>query len=104
MSSFHFFDREEDVAIVQKKLPHWSQVGAMPFITWRTADSLPAVALNRIADERAQLLASLGLDPAGDWKQQLEKLPAINRSRLQWSLFEIWDRQLDSGAGDGAVG
>jgi hypothetical protein len=32
---FHLFDHDADVAIVHRKLPHWSQPGTVAFITWR---------------------------------------------------------------------
>ena len=38
---FHLFDREGEVLIVERRLPHWSQAGAICFITWRTLDSMP---------------------------------------------------------------
>lgn len=35
------------------RLPHWTQAGAISFITWRTADSLPRLVLERLAAGRA---------------------------------------------------
>ena len=37
----HLFDSDADVFIVERKLPHWSQAGAVAFLTWRTHDSMP---------------------------------------------------------------
>lgn len=34
----HLFDRDADVVIIERRLPHWAQAGAITFITWRTAD------------------------------------------------------------------
>jgi hypothetical protein len=36
---FRLFDYDADVAIVERKLPHWSQAGTVAFITWRTNGS-----------------------------------------------------------------
>ena len=47
MLPFHLFDPEADVQIVERRLPHWSQAGAVCFLTWRTIDSLPKDVLDR---------------------------------------------------------
>ena len=49
MHDFQFFDPEQDVAVVHKRLPHWSQPGTIAFITWRTGDSLPKELLKQLA-------------------------------------------------------
>ncbi len=100
MRDFQFFDPTQDLAIAYKKLPHWAQAGTMTFITWRTADSLPAAALERFVAERDRQIRAAGLDPASDWKRELAKQPAAERGQLHWALFESWDRCLDAGAGD----
>ena len=94
-----FFDREQDHSIVWKRLPHWTQAGAITFITWRTADSMPKEVLNRWMWERDEFLRKNGLDPTGDWKQALSQLPPKARGRIRWWLFNEWDRRLDDGAG-----
>ncbi len=99
MNQFQFFDPRQDITIATKSLPHWAQAGTVCFITWRTADSLPAEVLNRLTRERIALFDSFGLDSSADWKQQLAKLPLSQRGRVQWLLFSAWDQQLDSGAG-----
>jgi len=99
MRDFQFFDRNQDLSIVYKKLPHWSQTATMTFITWRTADSLPAVVLNEIKEQRDEMIRACGLDPSVDWKRDLAARPADERGRLQSALFESWDKHLDAGAG-----
>jgi REP element-mobilizing transposase RayT len=103
MADFQFFDPNQEIGIAYKSLPHWAQAGTLCFITWRTADSLPAAALESITCRRANLLKSYGLDPKGDWKRELANLPPADRGRVKWSLFESWDRQLDAGAGAGLL-
>lgn len=39
---FSLFDPDEDVEIGKRNLPHWQQAGKTYFITFRTADSIPA--------------------------------------------------------------
>jgi len=43
-----FFDRSQDDWVSERLLPHWAQAGAVCFITWRTADSLPAHVLRQM--------------------------------------------------------
>ncbi len=100
MPDLQFFDRHQDFTVVWGKLPHWAQVGTVCFITWRTADSLPSVFQERITCERQRLLRDNGLDPEGDWKEALSKLPDTDRGRVQWGLYRIWDDCLDLGRGD----
>jgi REP element-mobilizing transposase RayT len=99
MDRLQFFDPKQSHTIAWKKLPHWAQAGTVCFITWRTADSLPAVVIARLAEERRRLLRTLGLNPEGEWRRDLAKLPPVDRDRAQWSLFAAWDEVLDHGAG-----
>ena len=94
-----FFDPQQDRTIVCHNLPHWMQAGTVCFITWRTADSLPADVQQRITLERRRLLLDRGIDPDGDWRSDLAKLPAVDRGHVQWGLFRIWDGALDQGHG-----
>jgi hypothetical protein len=59
---FCLFDDEADVAVVQRKLPHWSQPGTVAFITWRTLDSMvgksPLGKIGRQNDPLANLRGS----------------------------------------------
>jgi putative transposase len=99
MDQFQFFDPKQEFSVTFKALPHWTQAGTITFITWRTADSLPKSALDRLAGERLELLSRFGLDPTGDWKRQLARLQPLVRGRIQWKLFTVWDELLDNGAG-----
>ena len=100
MKGFQFFDPKQDVAVAYKNLPHWAQTATLSFITWRTADSLPSSVLQQITEEREELIRNFGLDPHDDWKQEMAQLAPADRGRIQWSLFEVWDEQLDRGAGE----
>lgn len=94
-----FFDPQQDRSIVWRNLPHWMQAGTVVFITWRCADSLPVEVHERITLERRRLLLDRGIDPGDDWKAALAKLPQVDRGRVQWGLFRIWDGALDQGRG-----
>jgi hypothetical protein len=73
---FHLFDPASEVHIVERRLPHWSQAGALCFITWRTQDSMPKPVLDRWFEERANWLRKNGIDSAdSDWRRHLDRLP-----------------------------
>jgi type I restriction enzyme R subunit len=57
-SRIQFFDRSQDYAVVERRLPHWSQAGTIAFITWRTWDSMPVDVVKRWHVEREQWLRS----------------------------------------------
>jgi type I restriction enzyme R subunit len=48
-----FFNPYEPIAIHTRRLPHWQQPGALVFLTWRLADSLPGPLLASWQAERA---------------------------------------------------
>jgi REP element-mobilizing transposase RayT len=57
------FDPKQDFAIVERRLPHWSQAGTTAFITWRTWDSIPEAVLNEWLAERDEWLRRHGIEP-----------------------------------------
>ena len=99
MAELQFFDPKQEFTVVSKTLPHWAQAGTVCFITWRTADSLPAAVQDELTRERQEMLRKFGIDPQGDRQVELGKLPVPDRARLQWSLFSAWDERLDSALG-----
>src|SRR5262245_59880354 len=97
---FQLFDHEAEVRIVERKLPHWSQAGAICFIAWRTVDSLPQVVLEQWYGERSRWLRKHGIDPADPcWQEQLERLdPTLARFFLDCLCYR-WQDGLDAGHG-----
>ena len=55
---FNTFDREAEIEIRERKLPHWFQVGVAMFVTFRTADSIPKRVLLRWQRELVEWLKS----------------------------------------------
>jgi REP element-mobilizing transposase RayT len=100
MKELAFFDRQQSYSVAWKTLPHWAQAGTLCFITWRTADSLPAAAVKRVVRQREEVLRCAGIAPNTDWKTALTKLPPSMRVRTQWSLFALCDRELDRNFGE----
>src|SRR5947208_16998375 len=63
------FDPKADVLIDEHCRPHWSQAGAVVFITFRTADSIPRIVIERWDREQREWLAARGYDAAHDCSQ-----------------------------------
>ena len=61
---FHALDREAEIEWTERNLPHWFQVDAAMFVTFRTADSLPKEVILRWHRELQ------------DWLE-IQKLPAV---------------------------
>src|ERR1017187_1515408 len=69
------FDPEAELFIVERRLPHWSQPGAMAFITLRTHDSMPKQVLDHWFEDRARWLQAHGINPTTpDWREKLLQL------------------------------
>ena len=94
MLPFHLFDRDADVAVVERRLPHWSQAGTIAFITWRTNDSMPATVLRQWFGDRDRWLRAHGIDPSrSNWHEMLKQL---DRRLLTAFLEAFWNRWQDA--------
>ena len=82
------FDPRDEYSVVERRLPHWSQAGAIAFITWRTWDSMPAKVIDTRLAERDEILKRLGapvlvslremkehLAEQDEYERALQKLP-----------------------------
>lgn len=72
---FGFFDPKQPYSVSYGDLPHWDQPGATSFITFRTADSLPASVVNRWLQERDEWLRRHDIVPSSDWRTALRQRP-----------------------------
>ncbi|MBA3484634.1 MAG: transposase [Pirellulales bacterium] len=107
-SRIQVFDPQQGFAVVERRLPHWSQAGAIAFITWRTWDSIPAQVLESWLTERDAWLKRHGIsshlaprDGASrgarrlHWRDQLHSLdPAVVRE-FQRHFSDRWNEDLD---------
>jgi type I restriction enzyme R subunit len=91
-----FFKRDAEYSIKERRLPHWSQAGAIAFITWRTHDSMPIEVLDRWHIDRARWLSSHHIDATqATWREQLELLPSAKAHEF-YDLFDNrWHDALD---------
>lgn len=99
-ADLRFFDRNDAYSVSCGRLPHWDQAGTVVFITWRTADSMPRDVLRRWIAERNRFLQDNGLDPFGDWRDQLKTCPTSLSQQVRWHLMERFDGHLDGCHGE----
>jgi putative transposase len=77
------FDPNSEYAVVERKLPHWSQAGTVCFITFRTEDSMPREVLERWHADRVEWLRRHGVDGSSDdWKERLKGLDGRQRAEF----------------------
>jgi type I restriction enzyme R subunit len=104
MRELHFFDPNRDIAILERRLPHWSQPGVVCFITFRTADSFPKELLIRFQADRRHWLRCHKIDPdAANWREQLQKCEQEVQHDFFRTFSTRWHATLDRGAGECAL-
>jgi REP element-mobilizing transposase RayT len=91
---FHLFDRDAEVQIVDRRLPHWSQRGAICFITWRTNDSMPKAVVTEWLGDRAKWLRAHDIAP--DDLMWRSKLMQLDRHVVKVFLETFWNRWHDA--------
>ena len=74
------------------RLPHWEKEGAIYFITFRLADSLPKSVLDRIESERQAIVKTAN--------QLHRALSSDERKRIQRLSTPVIEQFLDKGAGE----
>jgi REP element-mobilizing transposase RayT len=98
---FHFFNPNEPVDVTQRHLPHWEQRDAYYFITYRTADSIPANVLEQWQRDRNAWLLCHGIDPTQeDWQRDVEQLPEAVHREFYSTFTTKWHEHLDDCHGD----
>lgn len=95
------FDPDAGVDITHRFLPHWFQTGATYFVSFRTADSMPASVLQRWLDERRAWLSAHGINPDDpDWHGSLQKLAPESRAVYHRTFTSAFHDHLDAGHGE----
>ena len=93
----HYFDREAEYAVFDRRLPHWTQAGALCFITFRACDSMPKEVVKRWCDERNAWLRKHGVDPESNhWSDQLRSLDKVKQIEFYRTFSTCWHEHLDS--------
>jgi len=94
---FRVFEPKDDVLVVERRLPHWSQAGTICFITLRSFDSLPKPVVDAWLRERNEFLRRHGINPlAENWRQQLTELSLELKHDLDRVFSKKWHDELDA--------
>ncbi len=94
---FRTFEAKDDVLVVNRRLPHWSQAGTICFITFRSFDSLPKPVVDAWQRERNEFLRRHGINPrAKNWRQQLAELSPKIKAAFERTLSNKWHDNLDA--------
>jgi putative transposase len=76
--------------------PHWSQVGAVVFISFRTHDSIPREVLQRWERGKRDWLQRRGYGPAKHWSVLLPTLTEKDRAEFQKQFHRCREDFLDT--------
>ncbi len=68
-SGFRALAPDVPIRFYRRHLPHWRQVGATYFVTFRLADSMPQSKLNQLSEEREIWLRAHPTPNEADWEQ-----------------------------------
>ena len=91
------FAPSAEFSIQERCKPHWSQAGAIVFITFRLADSIPAVVIDRWDRERVDWLHRAGHPEATtlNWKSIAHSLEQKLKDTFQRQFRQTHERFLD---------
>jgi putative transposase len=92
------FDPKAELLIAETCRPHWSQAGAIVFVTFRTHDSIPADALELWKRQKQDWLARRGFANI-HWTEALTKLSSKDRSRFNIEFNRRREDFLDANRG-----
>ncbi len=103
--TFHALDREAEITISYRNMPHWFQVGAAMFITFRTADSLPRDVILRMRHELeewltdkkfpVELAAFISEVKPPNHEHLLDTLSEADRKQFRKLADQLFHRALD---------
>ena len=94
-----FYDPEKNIDHRRRRLPHWQQSGAVSFITFRLADSIPAKSLNAWDNERRIWLLHRLPSASGDLSDVLSQLTETDRRDYLRRFGKQFHDLLDTGHG-----
>ena len=99
---FELFDPKSEFDVNYScNLPHWHQVGATYFITFRTDDSIPVSLARSWYRRRDDWLRRHGIDPqTSDWRKALNGLSRDSRQEFHETFSRQFLDYLDQGYGD----
>ena len=90
------FDPKSELFINHRLRPHWSQAGAIVFVTFRTKDSIPREVLQRWEREKNEWLDQRALRNGKFWKDVLGYLDGKMRADFDRQFNRSREDYLDS--------
>ncbi len=90
------FDPKAELLIHEHCRPHWSQAGAVVFITFRTQDSIPDEVLERWEREKQEWLRLRGHDSVKHWSVIVPTLTEKERADFQKNFNRCREEFLDT--------
>ncbi|GAB5406119.1 MAG: transposase [Aureliella sp.] len=88
------FDPKAELQIAEHFRPHWSQAGAIVFITFRTHDSIPREVLDRWEREKQDWMRRLGHDE--HWSKALPFLTVEKQRQFKRQFSRVREDFLDT--------
>jgi type I restriction enzyme R subunit len=90
------FDPAGELLIHEHCRPHWSQAGAVVFITFRTHDSIPAAVIKRWDCEKQEWLSTRGLSAGKPWREVVPELSETHRLEFHKTFDRVQETYLDT--------
>jgi putative transposase len=102
MSPFRFVNTDIAPDVTHRRLPHWEQPEVCYFLTFRTADSLPANVASLYREKRLHWLQTKGIHPTSptiNWQELISKLAPPELREYQQEFSREFHHLLDAGYG-----
>ena len=90
------FDPKGELLVHEHCRPHWSQAGAVVFITFRTHDSIPREVVERWNREKQEWLRLRGLETEAHWSSVVPKLPEVEQAAFRKQFNRSRETFLDT--------
>lgn len=92
----NLFDPKADLIISERLRPHWSQAGAVVFVTFRTADSIPKEVLSRWEREKNAWMRRHGMPTDLQWSDFLPQLDKTLQGKFRREFNRCRESFLDT--------
>lgn len=90
------FDPSAELLVEERLRPHWAQAGAIVFVTFRTADSIPRSVLSRWDREKDDWMKRHGMPQHLRWSEFLTELDVSLQSEFRTAFTRKQEDFLDS--------
>ena len=81
--NYRFLEQDQRIEIYRSHMPHWRQEGALYFVTFRLADSIPESVLGQWTEADAVWRAAHGITPEMSETEQAARYAQIPENLRQ---------------------